>query len=175
MSFYLRELTPSDVKKINEWRNNRTIIDSLGAPFRFIAEEVDSAWIGSYLSNRNNCVRLAICQKENDEIIGACYLLSIDWLSRQAEYAIWIGDSGFQGKGAGEFSTRTMLSHGFNDLNLHRIYLTVLDSNERAISLYKKVGFSKEGKLREAVFKNGKYLDMVQMSILSHEFNSSNA
>lgn len=171
MQFYLRELTFSDVKRINEWRNNRNIIDALGAPFRFISEEVDSAWLNGYLSNRNNCVRLAICKKTGGEIIGACYLLSIDWISKQAEYAVWIGDSGFQGKGAGEFATRAMLNHGFNDLNLHRIYLTVLENNDRAISLYKKVGFSIEGKLREAVFKNGEHLNLLQMSILSREFS----
>ncbi|MFC5694229.1 GNAT family N-acetyltransferase [Pseudomonas sp. GCM10022186] len=168
--FYLRELARDDIKDINRWRNDRGIIRSLGAPFRYISEEVDSAWMESYLSSRSSCVRLAICERASNRIVGAVYLLSIDWVVRDCEFAIWIGERDFQGRGVGAFATDKALEHAFLDLNLNRVYLAVVADNERAISLYKKSGFSVEGVQRQAVFKEGAYLDVVQMSMLASEF-----
>lgn len=169
-SFYLRELSRDDINKINEWRNNRELIDNLGAPFRYIDSSVDTAWIESYFSNRSQCVRLAICDESTNNLIGAIYLLNIDWLSKNCELAVWIGDDNYRGKGAGYFSVYNALKHAFLDLNLHKVYLTVLENNTPAIKLYEKSGFVFEGIHREAVYKNGNYLNMQQLSILSTEF-----
>ena len=171
MSYFLREICRSDIQVINSWRNDREIIDTLGASFRYIGEETDIIWFNNYLSNRSGIIRLAICNKASTTLIGAVYLLGIDWVNRSAEFAIWIGEKSYQGKGAGFFAIRETLSHAFNDLNLHRIHLTVLATNQRAINLYKKIGFLEEGRLRQVVFKNGCFIDMLQMSILASEFS----
>ena len=52
-----------------------------------------------------------------------------------------------------------MLKHAFCDLNLHRVWLTVLDTNAAARRVYDKVGFRVEGTIREGVFKDGRYHD----------------
>ena len=169
--YYLRELEPSDIVAINEWRNNPDIIASLGSPFRYISSIVDEKWLNSYLSNRSSCIRLAICSSADAKVIGAAYLLNIDWLARNCEFAIWIGDEAAQGYGAGKYATIKTLEHAFFDLNLNSVYLTVLKTNERAASLYKKIGFQVEGVRRQAVFKNGSYTDLVMMSILKSEFS----
>lgn len=171
--FYLRELSRNDRGSINSWRNDKGLIQKLGSPFRYISEEVDSAWLDSYLSNRSNCVRLAICESDLNKIVGAVYLLSIDWISRHCEFAIWIGEKEFQGRGVGTFAAQKSLEHAFFDLNLNRVYLTVLEGNESALALYRKIGFSVEGVHRKSVFKDGQYLNMIQMSILSNEFIAS--
>ena len=167
MSIYLRELSKADIREINKWRNDKKTIDFLGSPFRYVSEDVDQNWYEQYLQTRHNTVRLAICDLDNDVIIGASYLLNIDWLNRNAEFAIWIGNESYREKGVGEASTRAVLEHAFKDLNLHRVYLTVLEDNVKAISLYRKVGFIKEGIVREAIFKNGCYNNLVSMSILN--------
>jgi RimJ/RimL family protein N-acetyltransferase len=59
-----------------------------------------------------------------------------------------------------------MLKHGFEDLNLNRIYLQVFAENLRGIKAYLAAGFVKEGILRQAMYKNGKYNDIVLMSVL---------
>jgi len=170
--YYLRELEPEDAATINEWRNNEDIISNLGAPFRYISKTVDDKWLTSYFGNRTKCVRLAICKSEDSKMIGAVYLLNIDWLARNCEFAIWIGSRAAQGRGAGKYATVKTLEHAFSDLNLNSVYLTVLKTNERAASLYKHVGFQIEGVRRQAVFKNGIYTDLVMMSILKTEFES---
>lgn len=170
MIYFLREISKKDIPFINAWRNDRGVIDSLGSPFRFIATEVDEAWFSSYLSNRSNNVRLVIEDGEANRPIGAVYLVNIDWIARSGEFAIWVGDTASQGRGAGSFATRAMLHHAFNDLGLNRVHLTVLLDNVRAINLYKKNGFLEEGRLRQAIYKNGEFLDLVQMSILSKDY-----
>lgn len=167
MDILLRELTLKDIDVINQWRNDSSTIDMLGAPFRFINKEVDELWFENYLKNRLNNVRLAICEAETGSMHGAAYLLNIDWLSRSAEYAIWLGDKKQRGNGIGTKVTELVLKHAFRDLNLHRIYLTVLESNLVALSLYEKMGFVREGLQRDAVFKNGEYHSLVMMSILN--------
>ncbi|MBQ0746656.1 MAG: GNAT family N-acetyltransferase [Marinobacter sp.] len=170
--YYLRELEPEDAVAINEWRNDPDVIINLGAPFRYISKVVDDKWLTLYFGNRANCVRLAICSSAGSKMIGAVYLLNIDWLARNCEFAIWIGDKGAQGLGAGKYATEKTLEHAFSDLNLNSVYLTVLKTNERAASLYKKIGFQIEGVRRQAVFKNGSYSDLIMMSILKTEFQS---
>jgi RimJ/RimL family protein N-acetyltransferase len=63
-----------------------------------------------------------------------------------------------------------MLRHGFFDLNLQRIYLSVLASNAAALRIYEKAGFRQEGRAREAAYKNGRYEDTVLMALLRTEF-----
>jgi|26BtaG_2_1085354.scaffolds.fasta_scaffold00455_2 RimJ/RimL family protein N-acetyltransferase len=169
-NFYLRELAEEDVQEINNWRNDRKIIENLGAPFRYVSKKVDDDWLHSYFQKRSNCVRLAICKADDSRIIGSVYLLNIDWVSRSCEFAIWIGDQDSQGCGAGKYATEKALVHAFSDLNLNRVYLTVLNYNERARGLYKKVGFREEGVQRKAVYKEGNYRDLVMMAILRDEF-----
>jgi UDP-4-amino-4,6-dideoxy-N-acetyl-beta-L-altrosamine N-acetyltransferase len=170
MNHFLRELSRSDISELNKWRNERDVQKWLVSPFRFVAEEIDERWFDSYLNGRANSIRLAICESEQGSVVGAVYLLSIDWVARSGEFGIWIGDKASQGKGVGEFATRSILNHAFSDLNLHRVQLTVLPHNEHAIGLYKKVGFIEEGRARQAIFKDGKYIDLIQMAILSGEY-----
>ncbi|MBL8522973.1 MAG: GNAT family N-acetyltransferase [Betaproteobacteria bacterium] len=170
MKVILRELERSDLAILNSWRNDHATIDQLGSAFRFVGTEVDEKWFEGYLASRSHNVRLAICDEKSRKVIGAAYLLEIDWISRSAEFAIWIGEATARGKGAGETATRAMLRHAFHDLNLHRVHLAVIAGNKAAAALYRKIGFVQEGVRRQALFKNGKYVDVVEMAILSSEF-----
>ncbi|MFC5475988.1 GNAT family N-acetyltransferase [Paraherbaspirillum soli] len=172
MGIFVRELQRSDMAVVNRWRNRQELVADLGGVFRFVGEEVDEKWFDHYLSVRNNNVRLAICDERTQQTIGLVYLLGIDWINRAGECAIWIGEAEARGRGVGLAAMQQLLNHAFNDLNLHRIHLTVLANNQRALGLYKKVGFVEEGFLRQAVFKDGRYQDLIQMAILAHEFES---
>ena len=170
MHYSLREITRADLAHITKWRNNPELIQHLCSPFRFIDEEVDTMWFNKYLESRARNIRLAICKKNSGEIVGAVYLLEIDGLHSNAEFGILIGDESAQGKGAGEFATRGILQHAFLDLNLHRVSLVALVNNDRALRLYRKIGFVDEGISRSALFKDGRYVDLIRMAILSDEY-----
>jgi len=166
----LRELERSDVKAINGWRQDRSLTAGLGAPHRHIGIEVDDRWFETYLQRRGTDVRCAICRDGGPEPIGLVSLTGLDPVHKHGELHILLGDKQSHGHGIGAEATRAMLHHGFRDLNLHRIFLFVLDSNTAARHMYEKVGFRHEGTLRESAFKDGTYQDVHVMGLLQSEF-----
>jgi diamine N-acetyltransferase len=78
---------------------------------------------------------------------------------------IFIGETQHQSQGYGQQALRLILRHAFHDLGLHRLYLTVLDDNARAIRVYEKCGFRVEGRLRQHAYKRGQFRDLVLMGI----------
>jgi RimJ/RimL family protein N-acetyltransferase len=101
--------------------------------------------------------------------------MSIDYVNRSGQLHIMIGTTENRGKGAGTFAVREMVRHGFNNLNLRRIELGVLASHAHALAVYEKVGFVREGVKRQAVYKNGTYVDLIMMGLLRNESASSDA
>ncbi len=167
----LREIEKKDLTLINHWRNDKDVIDYLGSNFIFIAPVIDEKWYENYLLNRDKAVRVAIIDWATNTHIGNTNLTSIHPINRTAEFSIFIGNKDYLSKGYGFEATMLLLRHGFRDLNLNRIYLTVLKNNIRAIRAYLKAGFEEEGIQREAVFKDGSYVDVVCMSVLKRNFN----
>lgn len=164
--YKLRELERKDLKSINSWHNDEEIIAILGAPYRFINQEVDEKWFESYMQSRSNAVRYAIVEDDCDDIIGLVSLMDINFINRSATLHIMIGNEG-QGKGAGTFAVKAMCEHAFKNYGLHRIELDVLAENKRAQHVYEKCGFIQEGVKRQAVFKCGKYIDIKNYSLLN--------
>lgn len=168
--YKLRELEKKDLMTINSWRNDESLIACLGAPFRYINLEVDEKWFENYMSNRSTAVRCSIVSDNDDKILGLITIASIDYINQSAVLHIMIGDKENHGKGIGTFAVTEMLKHAFYNLNLHRVELTVLSSNVAARRLYEKCGFVKEGVKRQAIFKNGKFVDMYYYAILREDF-----
>ena len=169
--FKLRELEKRDLATINKWRNDPGLICFLGSPFRYIAKEVDEEWYMDYLKNRGRTIRCAIVDDElEDHIMGLISLTNIDSINRNAELHIMIGKKENRGMGLGSFAIKAIVNHAFNNMNIHRIELEVLEDNLIARKLYKKIGFVEEGLRREIVFKNGNYKSMVLMSLLRTEY-----
>ncbi len=162
----LRELTKSDIPIINTWRNDRVVIDGVTAPFRHIGIEVDEVWFARYLDHRTEQVRCVICLAETGAVVGLASLTNIDHVHRKGEFHILVGVADARNRGVGTAATAQMVRHGLCDLNLHRIYLTVLEDNRAAIRVYEKVGFKQEGLLRDGAYKNGRYRTMLLMGIL---------
>jgi len=116
-----------------------------------------------------NTFNLAI-ESSDSEYLGGVGLMRIDRRNRSAELGILIARPDDWGKGFGTEAALLMLRHGFEELNLHRIQLRVYDYNERGQKSYAKLGFSEEGRLRQAHFRHGAWHDVVLMSILADEF-----
>jgi diamine N-acetyltransferase len=170
MALHVREIERGDLPVINRWRNDAEVVAYLGANFFFIASEIDGRWYDRYLAERDKAVRLAMMDGPDGALIGCVNLTNIHRVNRSAELSIVIGEKSYWGKGYGAAATDAILKHGFFDLNLHRIYLDVLATNDRAIRTYVKCGFREEGRHREAVYKNGRFIDVISMALLEEEF-----
>lgn len=169
---YLRDITREDLPLIHRWRQDPILQDSLVGPRFYNNKEGEEAWFQAYMSARDSNCRFMICLQSDGKPIGRVDLLNGDKINRSAEFQIVIGERNYQGKGYGHQATMACLDHGFSDRNLHRIYLSVLAENEPARRLYKKCFFQEEGCAREAAFKKGRYLDVIQMAVLAQEFSA---
>lgn len=113
---------------------------------------------------------LLVIETRDGKPIGNLGLHSINWKDRHAELGILIGEKSYWGQGYGTDAIRTLLKTAFDEMNLHRVYLRVDADNARGIRCYEKVGFQREGILREITFREGRYVDQHLMSILRSEF-----
>lgn len=167
---YLRALEISDLERCHKWHNDRNLYDLLVGSFHFVSKQAEQAWLESKLAFSHHEVNLAICLKESDKHIGNIYLHKIDWISRNAQLGIFIGESEERNKGYGQSAVRQLLLHAFSDLGMKKIYFNVLADNKTAIHVYEKCGFKVEGRLKNQVFKQGKWKDLIVMGICVEEY-----
>ena len=99
------------------------------------------------------------------QCIGHCGLFQFDETARTAGLGITIGDKAYWGQGYGREAVQLLLDYAFRLRNLRRVWLTVFGRNERAIRAYRACGFVEEGRLREHVWSNGAYDDLVYMAV----------
>jgi RimJ/RimL family protein N-acetyltransferase len=132
-----------------------------------VSSKNDLKWI---FEPPQNMHRFAIVLLNGDALIGSISLHNIDHLNRNAYIGIFIGGDENRGKGYGTEAIRLILEYGFKTMNLHSITLTVRANNLAGIRCYKKAGFREVGRLPEAFFIDGTYVDKIYMNILESEF-----
>jgi diamine N-acetyltransferase len=165
---YLRILERDDIPRTTKWINHKEISDIMGyLPVLSLENQLD--WYEKIKNDKSRFI-FAICLKEGDEHIGNVALGNIDYISRNAMFSIFIFDRKYRSGGLGTEATRQCLDFGFIKLNLHKIYLRTSETFIEALKMYEKLGFMKEGVLREHYYSNGKYTDKIIYSILKREY-----
>jgi RimJ/RimL family protein N-acetyltransferase len=166
-------LTPvsvADTPTIARWQDDSGYLRMLDAKPSYPKNESQvSDWIRDGQRERDRFV-FGIRTLANDELIGFIELGDILWNHRVAWLAIGIGDAAHRGQGYGKEAMSLVLNFAFNELNLHRIQLTVFGYNEPAIALYEGLGFRREGTYREFMQRDGQRFDMYLYGILRHEW-----
>jgi RimJ/RimL family protein N-acetyltransferase len=156
------KITENDLQFLNDVRNgyceeflHNSNKFSLEETIKWFKETNPNYWV-IYLNNdRIGYFRLSNYSKENKNIyIGADI------------------HKNFTNSGLGYKSYKKFIPFLFKKMDLHKISLEVLSTNERAIHLYKKIGFITDGIKRDEIFKNGVWIDSIIMSILSDEYHN---
>jgi RimJ/RimL family protein N-acetyltransferase len=107
------------------------------------------------------------------KLIGQCALFNVDRVAHTASLGITIGDKEYWGRGYGCDALRVLLDYAFRLQNMRRIWLSVNGNNERAIRAYRACGFREEGRLRQHVWSDGAYVDLLHMGILRPEWEEA--
>lgn len=118
--------------------------------------------------NQEDRVVWAICHKEDGHVGNIC-LQEISFVNRTAEFAILLGDKRHWRKGLGLLAGKKLLAHGFDKLNLERIYCGTAATNEGMIQLALALGMSHEGTRRQHLFLDGKRVDLLEYGVLRSE------
>lgn len=127
------------------------------------------AWIDSMLKQRFDLVLFVIMEIVTGKAIGICQLFNTNWQHRSAELQICITDKRHIDMGLDGESVKMLCKFGFDDLNLHRIFVRVFDSKIDTIDTYRKCGFVQEGLLREAATFDGEWVDVAIMGLINDD------
>jgi RimJ/RimL family protein N-acetyltransferase len=122
------------------------------------------------LAHATDQLVLGITALDDGRLMGVCGLHQLGDPARQAELGLFLGGPEEWGKGYGTEVTRLLCAHGFEVMGLNRIWLHVYADNERGLRAYQRVGFRREGILRQAALRDGEHLDVVAMGILRREW-----
>ncbi len=104
--------------------------------------------------------------------IGHCGLFNVNATAHTCELGITIGDKAYWGRGYGRESVSLLVDYAFRHHNMHKVWLQVHASNERAVRAYRACGFREEGRLRAHVWSNGQYDDLIVMGLLAGEWQT---
>jgi RimJ/RimL family protein N-acetyltransferase len=104
--------------------------------------------------------------------LGEVVIMDIDDTNRSAHLRIGMFHEEHLNKGYGTEAMRLAVDYGFTHLHLHRIELNVFEFNDRAIRVYEKIGFKREGVLRDVLLYEGEFHSAIIMSILEGEWQN---
>jgi RimJ/RimL family protein N-acetyltransferase len=167
---YLRPSERSDLATFVRWFSDSETLSFLGmrAP---MGEALEEQWFNRMLEmHGKDAYHFVICLLTDDRPIGTSGLFHIDQLNGSAGIGISIGEKSLWSQGLGTDAMFALLDFGFGELRLERMWLEVYDFNKRAQRSYDKSGFVLEGVERHAIFRRGRYVDVLLMSILRDEW-----
>jgi RimJ/RimL family protein N-acetyltransferase len=165
----LRRPRPEDQAAVRRWYRDPELARLTRYQTRPMAEaEIDLFFRSRLLSA--DALAYAILELPAERLVGFATFSALDPDNGSVLFHITIGERDAWNRGLGTETTTLMLGHAFERLGLHRVGLTVFAFNERAVRAYEKAGFRVEGRLREAVQRDGRYWDEIQMGVLRDEW-----
>jgi len=153
----------TDLEACYHWLNDSEVTNFLTI-FLPQSKLAESRWFDE-LPQRKGDIVLAIETKSERQFIGVMGLHRIDWQNRIATTGAFIGDKTCWGKGYGTDAKMFLLDYGFNQLNFHKICSQVIEYNQRSLNYSLHCGYKKEGRLRQQVFKKGRYWGLILLGL----------
>jgi RimJ/RimL family protein N-acetyltransferase len=145
----LRPIEKTDLAYLRRLANEPEVRDNVVGWDWPLSDAGQEAWFSRLAADSST--RRFVIESETGEPIGLTGFWDIDWRNRTAMTAIKLG---------------AFLDAGFN-----RLHATILATNSRSLAAYvRKSGWAEEGILRKHIWKNGEYVDLVQIGILRSEF-----
>lgn len=167
----LRAFRSEDAAPLWDSMDNKEFNKLTGSHGEFTREMIDDYVARQIAADDDSRASFIITLPDDSKALGEVVINEIDHDNHSANIRIAMFHEGAVGKGYGTEAMKLMVNYGFTQLDLHRISLGVYVFNPRAIRAYEKVGFKREGVLRDDLFWDGQYVDSIVMSILAHEWH----
>lgn len=156
---YLRPITADDTKMAVRWRNKPSVVENFiyRSP---ISRQDHEAWLADKVF-KGLVHQFIICRNEDSVPLGSVYLQHFEEVHSRAESGVYLGEDQAYGKGIGTEAVRLLADYAFGTLGLHKLSARVLAYNKASIRLHEKAGYVQEAYLKEELFLNGKYEDLI--------------
>ena len=164
---YLRD---EDIEAFTHWYEDTKFLRLYSSEPSIPKSPTEITKIFDEVKNSPTSIGLAIRDILSNEIIGYLELDGISYNNGTSWISIAIGDSKNWGKGYGTEAMNLALDFAFNELNLHKLQLTVFEYNLAAIRLYENLGFKREGSYRDYIYRDSKRFDMYLYGMLKSEY-----
>jgi len=172
-SVYLRPLEEDDyASRMPRWTSDRDVTRYLVRGTLPLTQEAHRRRYEELVKATDE-VEMAVVDRTDGETIGVAGLHRIDPVARSGEFRILLGERDRWGRGIGTEVLQLLVAYGFDVLNLNKVWLGVNAGNESAARSYQKAGFTPEGVLRQEVYRNGRYYDVIRMSMLRAEYEDA--
>jgi RimJ/RimL family protein N-acetyltransferase len=163
----IRLMEERDIELVRKLHNEESTLNRLTDPFH-VSQEEQILWFKKISTSRTS-KRYVLELKETNEICGVIRLDGIDSVNRCAVIGADVHPN-FRSQGFATEAYLKIIDYLFSTLGLHRLQLFTLETNTIAIGLYAKIGFKPEGYLREAIYREGRFVDLVVMGMLQFEW-----
>ena len=167
MRINIRKFERMDIPKKVEWINNPENNQFLHYDIPISVEKTEKWFDG----HEGETTRFDAVIEADGIPVGTIGLLSIDRKNSKAEYYIAMGEVSYKGKGVAKEASRLILTYGFEKLGLNRIYLFTEVENVAAQKLFERVGFIREGIIRQDIVSHGEYVDRIAYGLLREDWN----
>ena len=170
----LRELTSDDVEWYMSHFSTPEIVNGSGYPgpedIEAAKEEFEMYILGPWKEDTG--LRWGIALKDDDSLVGSCGFYK--WEKdphRKAEMGYDLAPA-YWGRGIMREALQAIIQYGFDEMNLNRITVLVISYNDRSLRLVDRLGFVKEGVMRESAYFDGRFIDDVLLSLLKRDWKS---
>ena len=166
----IRLIEKKDLELLRQHRNDFKTWHNL-TDINLIYKEQQESWYMNLIQDRTKKYFMVSGWVNNNNIvtkedIGFIRIDEIDALNRSARIGCDVFKS-FRTQGFGTKIMDLACSYGFDYLNIHRLWLLVVEYNISAISVYKKTGFIQEGVQKQALYRDGKYYNYLMFSYIN--------
>lgn len=138
-------------------------VDNITSPYQY--NNLISSWVKQYYNN--NGFQTGI--RYHKRLVGVIGLHSIDWHNKQTSIGYYLGED-FEGKGIMIRSVRALINYLFYQMQLHRVEIRCGKQNIKSSAIPERLGFTKEGIIRDGEFLYDHYHDLYVYGMLSHEW-----
>lgn len=163
---FFEKLSDKYILQLREYRNSEFVKNNMIFD-EYISVEDQLKWWGQQKINNKSQFFLIFL---NSEPCGLLSFTNIDLTTRKAEFGLFLFEEKYSNIGISLFAEYFSINYMFDNLDLNKIYLNVIDFNKKTISLHKNFGFSIDAILRDDILKNNQYCNRVQMSLLKKEW-----
>lgn len=168
---FLRPVAYEDEKLVTNWYANPELKANHRQHLPFTQTQA-LGWVTQVMDTKDSAPFMIVYQSNMGKVatIGTCGLFCIHAKDHHAEIGIEICELEFRHKGVGTQVVKMLMEYGFNELNLHRLYSSVISHNQAGLGLFYKLGFVVEGRLRQHYFSGGRYHAEVLFGMLREEW-----